>query len=386
MDIVLYSEINIFSMAILLTIALKISVSEVEMSFKRRLFSLSVWFVLAANFFDFLWKISVTKYWILPLPLVLCINFMYFMCFGLSSYFWFLYSEVLAKKDIFEHKGLILLELVPLLLLAILLGFSMVDGCLFYFDGNMEYHRGPLFYLEPILSYGYIGVAGIKSLVRAFKNKNKEQKEKLMVAVYFSLPILICGVFQIFLQDAPIMTVGLSLSFLLVYVNSVQVLVSVDSLTNISNRRELLRHLSEKMLTLNENEKIYFLFMDIDSFKQINDLYGHSEGDRALKNLATILKSVCNRTGGFCGRYGGDEFAVVQILDRYESIDGILKEIYNLVDVKNKQLALAYNLNISIGYSVYPDQATDVDELISCADTYMYDVKMKKKRNKNYGK
>lgn len=92
MDTVLYMEINVFSIAVLLVIAVKSSVPEISSSFKSRVFSASVWFVLAANVFDSLWKISVTQHIVLPTQLILGVNFMYFMCFGFSSYFWFLYS------------------------------------------------------------------------------------------------------------------------------------------------------------------------------------------------------------------------------------------------------------------------------------------------------
>ena len=60
------------------------------------------------------------------------------------------------------------------------------------------------------------------------------------------------------------------------------------------------------------NEKLYFLFIDVDSFKQINDTYGHNEGDRALKIIAEVLSSLSEKTGGFCARYAGDEFAFIR--------------------------------------------------------------------------
>ncbi len=69
------------------------------------------------------------------------------------------------------------------------------------------------------------------------------------------------------------------------------------------------------MLSLFSNvdqaEDVYLLMMDADGFKQINDRYGHVEGDHALQVVATALKDVCSASGGFIARYGGDEFVVL---------------------------------------------------------------------------
>lgn len=379
MDTVLYAEINIFSIAVLLVIAFKSSMTEMEQPLKNKLFSFSVWFVTAANVFDLLWKLSNTKYWTLPLPVILGINFMYFICFGLSSYFWFLYSEVTAKKDILRRARLIG-EAFPLFVLVGLLIVSMFNGCLFYFDENMEYHRGLLYYLQGILSYGYIGIASVKSLIEVGKKKNYSHKEELFTVASFSVPLLLCGAAQLFFQSAPVMTLGFSTAYLIVYINSLQILISIDSLTGLNNRRELLKHVEEKALALKKDEKLYFLFIDLDSFKQINDKYGHNEGDRALKAVASVLKSVCGRAGGFCARYGGDEFAVVQVLETGGNIDDVRKEICDLVERKSAEQALAYNISVSVGYAEYPKQAKNIQDLIYCADSDMYDVKMRKKQ------
>ena len=379
MDIMLYAEINLFSIAVLLIIIFKLSISEMDMSFRRRLFAYSARFVMAANIFDFLWKVGITKYWAVPQTLEIIVNSMYFVCFGFFAYFWFLYVQALVKNDSLENKALLALETIPLAALIILIIVSVFNGCMFYFDEHMVYQRGPLYYLQAILTYGYIGAASLTGLAAMRKKENYVRKSKLSSVVAFAFPLLICGIIQLFARDVPVMTFGISISFMLVYLESVHGLVSVDALTNISNRRELLRYLHEKKPTIDESESLYFLFMDIDSFKRVNDLYGHREGDRAIKTVAEVLKEVCKKTDGFCARYGGDEFALVLILNHDEDIDDILKDINERLEVKNAELSLAYNLGVSIGYSVYPEQAKSLEELISWADKYMYSMKTKKK-------
>lgn len=381
MDTVLYMEINIFSIAVLLVIAVKSSVPEISSSFKSRVFSASVWFALAANVFDSLWKISVTQHIILPTQLILGVNFMYFMCFGFSSYFWFLYSEAIAKINLQKRRLLMFLEMAPLVILAGLLVTSMFNGCVFYFDGCMEYHRGPLFYLQATLSYGYIGVASIMNIIRACNKKNYAHKDELFAAALFAVPLILCGIMQMVFQKAPIMTMGVSVSFMAVYISSLQMLVSIDPLTGIGNRYSLLRYLEEKMLATKKGQSLYFLFLDMDLFKQINDSYGHSEGDRALKTVADALKYVCRQYGGFCARYGGDEFAIVQIQDGDYDIDKVQTRIHNTIKQKCIEESLPYDINVSIGYAEYPKQADNIQDLISCADDSMYDSKTRFKKS-----
>lgn len=84
-----------------------------------------------------------------------------------------------------------------------------------------------------------------------------------------------------------------------------------DTLTNLPNRR-LLEELAEKMLTLakRENKPLSILFMDLDRFKPINDVYGHQVGDEVLKLIAKRLEKFA-RSSDTISRYGGDEFVIL---------------------------------------------------------------------------
>ena len=87
--------------------------------------------------------------------------------------------------------------------------------------------------------------------------------------------------------------------------------VSVDKLTQVNNRQNLLSYLSYKIN--NHEETVYLIMMDIDKFKTINDTYGHLAGDDALICVAKALKQACAqfKKRPFIARYGGDEFVVI---------------------------------------------------------------------------
>lgn len=74
-----------------------------------------------------------------------CIDFLYFVSFGLSSYCWLIFTESRINKSILKSKSILTLLLVPLAVLVTLLMASYFNGCLFYFDAAGNYHRGSLF-------------------------------------------------------------------------------------------------------------------------------------------------------------------------------------------------------------------------------------------------
>ncbi len=378
MDTILYIEINIFSILILMTIAYKSSEFMTKGKLKNRLFALSVWSAAAVNVFDIICKISVTSCWTFPLCFVWFANFMYFLGFEMSAYFWFLYTETAAKSKIFENRTGMIIAAMPLIILLIA---SLFDGCLFYFDENMNYHRGSLYCVQQILSYGYVVCASVRSLMRAAQKQNYVRRDELLIlASFFILPV-ICGILQTVFQGAPIASMGVVIAFLLVYINSLRSVVTIDAVTGISNRMSLLRYLDDRCSSLKKDERLYFLFIDIDSFKHINDVYGHNEGDRALRLVARILQDICSETNGFCARYGGDEFAIVKILKNDEDIALIRKKIYNSVERKSADEALAYSVSVSIGCAEYTGETDSLQDLISSADSDMYNKKNGKKRS-----
>ena len=170
--------------------------------------------------------------------------------------------------------------------------------------------------MQVVLSYGYIVAAVIRILYDVIGRKNKLVWDNIIFAAVFAVPIISASTLQAFFPELPIACLGIVLAFMNVYVYSLKVHVSVDMLTGIANRHKLMNELEDKISSLKKDEKLYFLFLDIDSFKQINDAFGHHEGDNALKSVATVLKTLCKTTGGFCARYGGDEFAVIQVLKK----------------------------------------------------------------------
>jgi diguanylate cyclase (GGDEF)-like protein/PAS domain S-box-containing protein len=154
-----------------------------------------------------------------------------------------------------------------------------------------------------------------------------------------------------------------------------------DELTGLYNRRGFFT-LARQQLKVAERTKqnMLLFFADLDQMKQINDTLGHQEGDKALVDIATILKEVF-RESDIIGRMGGDEFAVLAIDTSDETRDVLVNRLHNILDDYNRPEGRNYQLSLSIGIAHYdPEKPSTLDELMAQADTLMYEEKRNKQQ------
>jgi diguanylate cyclase (GGDEF)-like protein/PAS domain S-box-containing protein len=148
-----------------------------------------------------------------------------------------------------------------------------------------------------------------------------------------------------------------------------------DSLTGLPNRALVFEYASHLLAGVRRNPRRgAFLFIDLDRFKPINDLYGHGVGDRLLREVATRLVG-CVRDEDLVGRLGGDEFVIM-----LPHIGGqqattvalhVLDALSRPIDVDGHELVIS----ASVGISYFPEHGMDVDGLIHAADLAMYQAK-----------
>jgi diguanylate cyclase (GGDEF)-like protein len=147
-----------------------------------------------------------------------------------------------------------------------------------------------------------------------------------------------------------------------------------DPLTGLPNRRSMFVHLSRELARAERiRGEVALIVMDIDGFKAINDTYGHTVGDHALRRVADVLQGAL-RPYDLCVRYAGDEFIVVLADCTREAADAKRHELQSLVaDIQlevrtGKRLRLA----ASVGASVCPYDGTTYEALLADADQRMY--------------
>jgi diguanylate cyclase (GGDEF)-like protein/PAS domain S-box-containing protein len=149
-----------------------------------------------------------------------------------------------------------------------------------------------------------------------------------------------------------------------------------DALTGLPNRRLMQDRLNQAIMQARRNHRyVAVLFIDVDRFKLLNDTLGHDTGDFILKDIAKRLAGAV-READTVSREGGDEFIVIlPDLDRPESArtvaDKIMQEISGPVEIAGQEL----HVTTSIGISHFPNDATDVNQLLKHADSAMYQAK-----------
>lgn len=153
-------------------------------------------------------------------------------------------------------------------------------------------------------------------------------------------------------------------------------LVYFDGLTGLANRKYLSQQV-EVLLNSSTENKLAFLFLDLDKLKQVNDTLGHKVGDQLLQVVAKRLKGQVQSTD-IISRLSGDEFVIVlkNIKDKYDIekiANRILRKIADPIAIDQHRL----HISASIGISVFPDDAHDEITLLKHADIAMYQAKQK---------
>ncbi|SON52474.1 GGDEF domain-containing protein [Vibrio tapetis] len=178
---------------------------------------------------------------------------------------------------------------------------------------------------------------------------------------------------------------------LALYQEGIEDLAYRDNLTGLANRWSFERWCTRKLVDLNDNRNITAVVF-IDNFKQINDIYGHSTGDKLLqsfgKRLANQLRTKNrkdNRDEFSIARYAGDEFVIfLYDVPNTVALDNIMSRILSLFKDGYKVGEEVNHISLSIGVSIYKQDADDLSELLRCADKAMYSAKCAGKNNYEY--
>ena len=119
--------------------------------------------------------------------------------------------------------------------------------------------------------------------------------------------------------------------------------------------------------------------LDLDAFKIINDTFGHSVGDQALKDVGKLLKDVS--AGGFAARYAGDEFIIIKKTTGEEELERMMDEIRSRTQEFNGLNQRVYQITFSMGADIYKPKEDSVDDFLKRIDDRMYEEKRSKKSN-----
>ncbi len=305
---------------------------------------------------------------------VITTTFLNFVIMTLIIYTWLCY--VLAVEQIPNRNSMTMR-----IILALPLILSMVGLILTYLisprlliDENLKNTAAFDAFLVAV-PYIYLIAIIVYTIKKARSEENIIEKKKHIYIGLFPIMTVIGGLLQMILMPAlPIFCFSSTILMVIFYLKSMDTQISKDPLTNLNNRGQLARYVSQKSNLLIEGRTTYVVMIDVNDFKNVNDTYGHAEGDSALVIIAkALLKAVKSRTIPlFLGRYGGDEFVLiahpVKEEELTELLDHVRDNIFSLCKSENKP----YLLTIGIGYDEMLGEEDTFQKCMQRADDKLY--------------
>ena len=331
---------------------------------------------------DIFWAAVLNGYLPKTRLLVALFNFINYILLSLIAFEWFTYmasSENMTVRTSRKHRSMWRIPMT-ITILAMMIAYAAAPEFWISESGELNDLYYPMMVSAPIF---YLLASFVFSLRNARKTDSRDERRLYRLIGIYPLSVMVFGLIQVFMLEAPLFCFGCTLMMLFFYIQNMQTLVSVDSLTRLNNRGQIDRYMDQ--VRYKENSRTFIMMIDIDRFKEINDTYGHAEGDRALVLASEALKQVCEHIEipVFLGRYGGDEFTVFlqNVTDdalpekTAEAIRSALQEI-------QQENGLLYNLKASIGYEALRDKDDTMEACMIRADEKLY----ADKRTRNAGR
>ena len=286
-------------------------------------------------------------------------------------YQWFYYIEVKLGSRIRDNKVLRGITMIPAVVLSVLIASTPFTHLIFYYE-NGVYTRGPLYPGIFLSLLAYMIYSTVHSFIKASSLDPEEERNRYALLTSFILYPLIGAIIDLFVPHVPIIELISVLGIMTVFTSLQQANVFVDALTDMNNRRKGEEYLRASIGRTDDGDPMLFFMADIDKFKRINDKYGHTEGDRAIKVVAAAFKDFGNSHVCQIARWGGDEFAVIGKRSNLGDPEKTVEELRVCLEKAVKDNGIPYELSISIGYSDSSSCGNDEEALIRAADKMMY--------------
>ena len=295
------------------------------------------------------------------------------LCFYKFTMIYYGYSN--KMKPLYEFFGVL-----PFLVTDLLALISIWTGWVFSVSDDINIIRGPIYHAFTACAGVYFGIILVCSIVSMFKTNSPQARKNcltlFLLVIFLVSWIIIDDIFD-GLTIIPIAIFGV---IMVVFTTFQQTGINTDALTQMNNRRKAMEYLTSQLENVSGSSPIYLFIIDINSFKQINDNYGHVEGDNALIIVADAIKEVVSSYHGFGARYGGDEFIIAikaqnYIFDSYE----VIKNIDTIVKTKCFFYKKPYEINLSYGCTLCNDSTLTIEMYIKEADKLLYESKNRQK-------
>lgn len=264
------------------------------------------------------------------------------------------------RRNIYRTIGLVAIVLLVINIFYPLV-FSVSDG---------RYQRGFAYIIFLIFAAFYI----LDSLFLYVKRVKKNGSLKLFPVHIFLIPVILGVVIQAFFVEIAITWTSIAISVAGIMTALKNEIIFTDCLTGLYNRVYL--EFLHKRACNKKDCWVSGIMIDLNGFKQINDNYGHAEGDLALCIVADILRKSFSEYG-VVTRYAGDEFVIMLNTTDDQLIQKIIKSAKKNFVTENEKNDKPYQLSASMGYAITNLSNETIDDFMNRIDEQMYQDKMK---------
>lgn len=305
---------------------------------------------------------------------VVLTNFSNYIFMAFVTYAWLRYVMAVEQAPHRERKINKFAIIFPFLVSTIALIIVYFVAPQVLIDENLEVL--PAFNIF-LLIVPCINIAAVilYTVRKAKKEGNPAEKRKHLYIGLFPLLVVGGGLIQVtLLPQSPIFCFCCTILMIMIYIQSIETQISIDSLTNLNNRTQFMRYVSQSSNLHMEGKTTYAVMIDVNSFKLINDTYGHAEGDRALIIIAEALKTTIAKSNlpAFICRFGGDEFVLIIYANNAKYIEKTIDDIRKNINSSCKNDSKQYSLSISAGYDELQDGQDTFQKCLQRADKKLY--------------
>lgn len=283
---------------------------------------------------------------------------------------WFYLIRSLFAPGVKQHKIIDILLILPLSINMLIVILNPWTQWIFSIE-NGYYMRNDWYPIVTATTYMYV----FFSLIIVIENRKIIMKQdKILLLVSISLPI-IGGIIQGMHYGILTIWPSVACALILMYLFLQQRVIHLDYLTKSWTRETFFSYI-RRLEKMSPTPQSYVLYFDLNQLKAINDNYGHTAGDHALKKIVEVVKKVLP-SEAIVARLGGDEFIAMIVTDKKLKFNQYIELIQQEIDSYNQTKSIEYSIGISIGYSEFNDSYTQFDKFMNQLDSMMYENKHK---------
>ena len=317
---------------------------------------------------------TLTEYNVLTLPrsavMVICTVSLWTVTNCATSYFLFV-VERLQLTPLQTGVGL-WLRWLPAAFTTLMIFTTSWTGLVFRLSDEGYFVHGPMYLPTLAVASLYLLIVAVVACANILRKKTRFLRKANATLLMSVLIIIVFILADGFLSKASILPAAIFAVIVGIFITMQEANINSDALTGMNNRRKAEEFLTDRVRNVSEKKPLYLYMGDLNSFKKINDTYGHAVGDEALVLCSQALKRTIGQYGGFAARYGGDEFLLSWQPDKDKSSDpeSLIRDVNTFLQTLSKDKP--YQLVMTMGYALCTDAKEPLITYIRQADEMLY--------------